>query len=117
MTPEAKRIAILEATGWKRMTVGGQESPTGQYWKSPGGRIDVTPPDCLNDLNAMHEAQKTLGQEWDNYWRNLFKIINQDNPSLACDKRMQDLLWYYCINATAAQRCEAFLRTIGKWVE
>ena len=51
-------------------------------------------PDYLNDLNAMHEAEQTLDG-------------NQRLPYLV-------LLQGHCF-PTAAQRAEAFLRTIGKW--
>lgn len=64
-------------------------------------RIEV--PDYLNDLNAMCDAQKTLFNQFTNneynYWRNLAHV--EPHP----------------IYATAAQRAEAFLRTIGKWEE
>jgi len=52
------------------------------------------------DLNAMHEAEKVLTfDEWDIYCVHL----GDTQPS--------------CAKATARQRAEAFLRTIGKWEE
>jgi hypothetical protein len=52
------------------------------------------------DLNAMHEAEKTLTvEEWSDYVEHL--------PSR----------WEEAIHATARQRAEAFLRTLGKWEE
>lgn len=63
-------------------------------------------PDCCNDLNAMHEAEKILKDNknqrvWDSY------ILFLDESLGSGDK----------IHATASQRAEAFLRTIGKWKE
>ena len=56
--------------------------------------------DYCTDLNAMHEAEKTLrGGEWDTY------------VDLLADT------WIEVAHATARQRAEAFLKTIGKWEE
>ena len=55
-------------------------------------------------LNAMHEAEKTLGQAL--YCRYIDKLCDQAIKGNNC--------MYF---ATAAQRAEAFLRTIGKWEE
>jgi len=62
-----------------------------------------------NDLNAMHEAEKVLtSQQEEDYFANL-RAINGD------------LIWYRTVGktyrATARQRAEAFLRTLGKWQE
>jgi len=55
----------------------------------------IPPPDYCNDLNAMHEVEKTLTDHWDGFhFRN--HIANN-------------------VHATARQRAEAYLRTIGKW--
>ena len=74
-------------------------------WKSPSGDYHRNPPDYLNDLNAMHEAEWHIscGQKYDKY----FKILNE-----VCEnsKHQNDP-----IIATAPQRAEAFLRAIGKW--
>jgi len=60
-------------------------------------------PDYLTDLNAMHEAEKVLNEKQDH--------IMNDTLWDMCEGRKY--LWH----ATAAQRAEAFLRTIGKWEE
>jgi hypothetical protein len=62
-------------------------------------------PDYLNDLNAMHEAEKMLSM---GQLVQYGKLLNR-----------MDLNFNYgyveqVINATAAQRAEAFLKTIGK---
>ena len=61
-----------------------------------------TPPDYCNDLNAMHEAERTMGdtQLWVEYQSYL-------------SDAMGHVGWVY--HATAAERAEAFLKTIGKW--
>jgi hypothetical protein len=94
MTPEAQQIAIAEACGWKpnpfQMDMRGQVFPQ-------------SPPDYLNDLNAMHEAQKILsGQQVDAFVTTLCLKV-QPKPSL----------W----DATAAQRAEAFLKALNLWKE
>ena len=59
--------------------------------------------DYLNDLNAMHEAEERLSREqWDTCMIFLGEIVREEKGRC---------------HATAAQRAEAFLRTIGKWVE
>jgi len=55
-------------------------------------------PDYCNDLNAMHEAEELIPDKYDRY-EYFLKLRLGDE-------------WGY---ATARQRAEAFLRTIGKW--
>jgi hypothetical protein len=68
-------------------------------------------PDYLNDLNAMHEAEKVL--ELTQYWHyadiHIRDVVMRDNRGRSPAAQTS----YAC--ATAAQRAEAFLRTIGKW--
>jgi len=91
MTPEAQRIAIAEACGWKTEYRDAVSSVTAL-------------PDYLNDLNAMHEAEKVL------FGRNDWSAcIYDEHINVATSS------WKW--NATASQRAEAFLRTIGKWQE
>lgn len=109
MIPEAQRIAIAKACGWK---IWASYDDGSIFYDSPenysGGNILARYPDLdgsnklpdyLNDLNAMHEAEKKL---------------------------TTDELWDYCdlldgLNgghiATAAQRAEAFLRTLNLWTD
>lgn len=64
-------------------------------------------PDYLNDLNAMHEAEKVLTD--DQLWKysvNLHSLVKEDPNNRES--------WQF--RATAAQRAEAFLRTLGLWV-
>ena len=105
LTPEQKRIAIAEACGyvnvhkfdkWKEGgpmrdgTLIGDE--TG---KRPRRRAYI--PDYLNDLNAMHEAEKTLTAE---QWHEYDRLMPLRDPQK--------------IHATAAQRADAFLLATGR---
>ena len=58
-------------------------------------------PDYLNDLNAMHEAEKALVEHPGLYWFALAKVVGGSLKDVAC--------------ATASQRAEAFLRTLNLW--
>jgi len=109
MKSEQQRIAIAEACGWtnvaplivKNVKHKGDDITVGI--SSDAGWI----PDYLNDLNAMHEAEKVL---FCDKWKWLAYVNNlNEMPSL------QDEWLFASIHATAAQRAEAFLRTIGKW--
>jgi hypothetical protein len=70
------------------------------------------------DLNAMHEAEKLI-DDWAEYIVHLKCVSNSITyasfnwPILGFDAgALSDIT-----HATAAQRAEAFLRTIGQWEE
>jgi hypothetical protein len=68
-------------------------------------------PDYPNDLNAMHEAEKKLlgeGDDWGVYCDTLMDVVVKSGGYHAAE---------LYIHTTAAQRAEAFLKTIGKWEE
>lgn len=107
MTHEEKRAAIAEALGWKvhpkdRWIVIPPNSP---YSVQPLNTL----PDYINDLNAMHEAEKCL-PDWNAVVR-YHKLLKGMRSAECCPD--VDRSW----SATAAQRAEAFLKTIGKWKE
>jgi hypothetical protein len=119
VSPEAQRIAIAEACGWRFENYGTREFPN-LYWRvfNPDGKLiekdftgadfrAVYVPDYLNDLNAMHEAEKTIRKPglalWCDYARTL--------------KRVCDVSLYSDIHATSAQRAEAYLRALNLWQE
>jgi hypothetical protein len=92
MTPDAQRIAIAEACGWKPLFI--SRDLNGNPF--PGQDV---PPDYLNDLNAMHEAEM---------------VLNYND----LDDMEESVSFHFGVvpfHATAAQRAEAFLRTIDKW--
>lgn len=103
MTLEEQRIAIAEVCGWKREPLY-DDIPAGRNaWRHNDMRVVFTKnlPDYLNDLNAMHEAEKTLKEpEKTIYLNNLSEI--------------GDCEWNQ-VHATAEQRAKAFLKAINKW--
>ena len=95
MSDEQINIAIAEACGWK-------PAPR-ERWELDG-RVERFRPDYCNDLNAMHEAERILSDESHaDYACELVKTIRRNGE------------WFESVSATAAQRAEAFLRTINKW--
>jgi hypothetical protein len=64
-------------------------------------------PDYCDDLNAMHEAEKMLTEKGVNMWWEYVGFINRCNPTPFGSET--------AVHATANQRAEAFLKTLGKW--
>lgn len=102
MSPERINRTIHSLRGLPIMTDGWVPS-----YNDPdnfGGHPEAEPlpvPDYLNDLNAIHEAEKVMTTEQKReYVRNLFRKSQSDFES-------------HC--ATTAQRAEALLRTLNKW--
>ncbi len=82
-------------------------------WHNPKGVPIGFIPYYLNDLNAMHEAEKVLRENQFNfvdYPNQLFKVVT----GRKWDGDMGYFMFNYT-NATAAQRAEAFLRTLNLW--
>ena len=97
MNPEQQRIAIAEACGWFHMD-SCWHFPNGAKATADGGPDNV--PDYLNDLNAMHEAENMLES---NQEQSYFELLHDIAGNLT----------FY--RATAAQRAEAFLKTLNLW--
>jgi hypothetical protein len=89
MTDQQINAAIAQSCG----IVG----KSGEIYKTPDG-WSVNCPEFSTDLNAMHEAEKTLTSA---------QLL--DYVALLFDAT------YEAVLATARQRAEAFLRTLGKW--
>ena len=109
MNEEAQRIAIAEACGWTNIT-------SDCVGNKPHGRGNADHdfiPDYLHDLNAMHKAEQMLSYEPD-YMFFLRYVVGDFSEA---QSEWTDYDWYRVAHATAAQRAEAFLRTIGKWTE
>lgn len=114
MSPEAQRIAIAEACGadtcagsvnafWPREAYSTLRAlhccPF--FSEERPGKVCAPLPDYLNDLNAMHEAEKTIfGPQWTLY-----------------REKLATLGYNASVHTTAAQRCEAFLRTLNLWTD
>ena len=103
MNPEQQRVAIAEACGWKT-------DKRGFGWLSPRGYY-ASEPDYLNDLNAMHDAEQVLTDDQWPIYRDEIRLVVLGPIRMVSDWCKSD------IHATASQRAEAFLRTIGKWEE
>jgi hypothetical protein len=92
MTNKQINNTIAKACGWKLKK---------HYWLTPEGceAFGWDIPDYSTDLNAMHEAEKGL-----------------ENPD-CYEKWLADVCGgtSYLFHATAQQRAEAFLKTLGKW--
>lgn len=107
MEKDLQRIKIAEVCGWTRY--GQPEQMIGRpkgYSFNDGPCLNL--PDYLNDLNAMHEAEKILmgkvGYDWPKhgeFCRKLYDIcVKAGTPPYS---------------ATAAQRAEAFLKALKLW--
>jgi hypothetical protein len=140
MKPEEQIIAIAEARGWtfeKKPRCNMLSKRPAWHIISPEGKINCgieiwhetrygkesnyAPfegelvnylnesgvPDYLNDLNAMHEAVKTLPQNIKPRYFACLCFVVRGAISLNG--------YSAATEATAAQRAEAFLRTIDKW--
>ena len=111
MKPEEQRIAIAQACGWKfhplteHLYSEDEKVAAIMCWVRPGNDSWHTEcvPDYLNDLNAMRDAEKMMDAGMlAKYTTELLK---------ACGGPMSVHF------ATAAQRAEAFLKTLDLWEE
>lgn len=120
MTPENQRIAIAQACGWSIHPVTladqpdicilppGVEFTDAAVWNYAGQEL----PDYLSDLNAMHEAEKALiFSKRQAYRKSLQTVMSRGFDGMFLIDIAE------CISATAPQRAEAFLRTLGLWEE
>jgi hypothetical protein len=108
MNTDKQRIAIAEACGWTVIN-----DTLCHVTPDRNGEPEIEPiarlPDYLTDLNAMHEAEKVLTKNKSMEYA--FRLA--DSWILNGEDKQPDLVRGFC--ATAAQRAEAFLKTIGKW--
>jgi hypothetical protein len=114
VSPEKQRIAIAEACGW-------EQKPYGDVfcWYDPQGRARPVErdhknrvlPNYLNDLNAMHEAEATLGEKRIRSYAFTLAQVLDTSPTVDLDDQFLN------IHAAAAQRAEAFLRTLNLWTD
>jgi hypothetical protein len=113
MKPEKQRIAIAEACGWTDVKGTKGVHPKARF-KGCGYADDwIALPDYLHDLNAMAEAEQSL---WLKDW-NLRYVFCDHLADMIRGRRVNRNEWgpELMLDATADQRAEAFLRTIGKW--
>lgn len=121
MSPEKQRIKIAEACPptlvlmrrgipvWRDKFEYDESSPKPQH-------VEFDP---LNDLNAMREAEKVLEglPDGEDYAAHLCRIVL--DIDIGDDLTVCLNLWALrrLAKATAAQRAEAFLRTLNLWEE
>ena len=115
MSDKEINIAIAKARGWTDTDI------VNQGGKLMYGQTEV--PDFCNDLNAMHEVEKTCLTTIPlvtDYGIRLVNILHGEHKK---NPRIEDTSWRIPVVgncgwfATARQRAEAFLRTVGKWKE
>ena len=105
MNPKQQRIAIAEACGWQ---LAEGHKYLDMKWLTPDNEwaFESEMPDYCNDLNAMHEAEKELyarpNKSDGTVWAYVYEshLINITTTEII---------------ATAAQRAEAFLKTLNLW--
>lgn len=107
MTDDQINERIAEAIGWTEIHDSGPWHHHKMWGYPPekpgqGGNAYQYVPDYCNDLNAMHEAEKVLDSDelFRGYYLALYDITKSTR---------------WPVHATARQRAEAFLRTLGKW--
>jgi hypothetical protein len=131
MTPEAQRIAIAEACGWSLQPGQTARTPKGdEVWTYDSRGNSYGPytiegmlqtaamkmvPDYLNDLDAIHEAEKILTD--DQCQRHVDNLELVTGATLSTNGVRYGMNYFCLYHATAAQRAEAFLRTLGLWKE
>ena len=106
MTNEQINIAIAEACGWNpppeamgNMTHGGGKFLSSEEWRK------AHIPNYCKCLNAMHQAERTISDP--QLWAEYQSYLSSD---------VMGSVGWIC-HATATERAEAFLKTIGKWKE
>jgi len=113
MKEEQQRIAIAEACGWKW-----ERLWTGELHGKPVGEQGPfrEVPDYLNDLNAMHAAFLSLpAGSHITFGRHLQEVCGEGLVGYVSSYPEDFAGLARIAHATAAQRAEAFLKTIGKW--
>lgn len=109
MTDEEINEAIAKACGWKkpaRKTVLNEKG----FFVTQHAQ---SAPNYCNDLNAMHEAEESSVINLHDYGMHLYQIVVPLETRVFVKSDPNVYIWH----ATARQRAEAFLRTLGKWEE
>ena len=97
-------IAIAEACGWTKCVCGDENCGA---WFPKDSETAKLLPNYYGDLNACHEMEKVLTYD-----------ATEENPLTDWDRYRIELAANgldSCIHAPAPQKCEAFLKTLGKW--
>jgi hypothetical protein len=121
MNKHKQRMKIAEVCGWKDIRKCGKKSlkphPEGAELR---GTLDAPSanypkeysrlPDYLNDLNAMHEAEKVLTAKQSSAYWCILQSIGKPWP-----EKGKGAIFWQSTHATAAQRAEALLKTLNLW--
>lgn len=121
MKPTDQQLAIAIACGWTdlgttcgNILAGTPNKPAGFAGCCIDGQWYTIVPDYLNDLNAMHLAEQVLTNEQAvKMGELLWEAASYSNGQRNHASRDEQSRAYR--NATAAQRAEAFLRTLNLW--
>lgn len=122
MTHEEQRIALAEWEGWKDIYRCGASLSRTKNGEAHGKRFAGTMdppsinygreyqeiPDYLNDLNAVHGLEKKLTDEQTSIYSSYLLQNKSDRPG-------RGAIYWGIAHATAAQRCEALLKTLNLW--
>lgn len=109
LTQEEKRVKIAKAIGWKEYPP--EKEGLSNLWMNDATDLVLfTPtalPDYFGDLNAMHEAEKTISDEdFTEYHRKLYLVTKKPD------------MWQHnraFISVSARDRAECFGRTLNLW--
>ena len=114
MKPEDQQIAIAKACGIvseNHPVTGDLNGNSYTIWKKNGAEVRLCEIDYLNSLDAMHRAFKSIHDDLrQKYWWELCKVVGTDSYEPQIEP-------WKVFDATAAQRAEAFLKTLGLWDE
>jgi len=115
MTPQAQRIAIVEAVGWKFKDElwWSPAVPNAVYQSFP--QLESGLPNYLESLDAIMPAVREMPDgEFELCLLELWKITTNNESPIEQASYPTRLRRAYSL-AAAAQWCEAYLRAIGKW--
>jgi hypothetical protein len=109
MTKEKQNKLIAEQLGFTEVRgylVGTDDSVSCLFGKEPTTKKLCYVGNYSRDLNVLHNAEKTLTHQQEFVYHDELHNLCKSGARHPC---------YEAIRATAAQRAEAFLKTIGKW--
>jgi hypothetical protein len=122
MKKEEINRAIAEYCGWEfhpsKDDSNGNAYP--EYWDKDGMQYfgDAPYPNYYEDLNAMHKAEECFDNTSIDKQSHYYDLL-----SLICgweSETVEEAKWestWNTLRATAQQKSEALLRTLGKWKE
>jgi len=121
MKPEAQRIAIVKACGWTLVGINATApvpvfSSSQLTGRTPEGYVQLVPY-YLDNLNEMHAVEETIANDplkVLEYYRNLVDLIDRAPDG---SRVFGKCVYWETLHASAAQRAEAFLRTLNLWTD